>query len=227
MAGPQTHTPLERLRDYSALAPWSLRDLTTLACAILTVSRVRPVSAAARSLPNQRTIRFYVAKGLVAPPDGKGPAATYTYRHLLTVLAIKLRQMEGADLATIATDLAATTGDALERRVAATLGAAIPGVDQLELTASRAPARGRAGRILHDTRADDEPAAPGGHARHTTWHRIPIEPSMELHVAHDHPLSQFDGPEHEIAEAVGTTVARLLRTRRPTHPISRQDTEAP
>ena len=212
MAGPHTDTPLERLREYRALAPWSLRDLATLSSGILRASRVSPVSRAARSLPNQRTIRFYVAQGLVAPPDGKGPAATYAYRHLLTVLAIKLRQMEGAALATIATDLSATTGDTLERRVATALGTALPAPDRLDLSGTGAPARGRAGRILGTE--SPTPRRSTLHTSATTWHRILIEPNIELHVADVHPLSRFGGSDEEIAAAVGTVVARLLGTPR-------------
>ena len=68
----------------------------------------------------ERTIRFYVARHLVAAPEGRGTAATYSYRHLHKVLAIKLRQMEGVTLSRIAEELAVTTGDVLERRVAGT-----------------------------------------------------------------------------------------------------------
>ena len=85
--------PLVALRAYRALAPWSLRDLASLAGALLEASNIVPVNAAARALPGERTIRFYVARGLVSPPEGRGTAATYGYRHLLQVLVIKLRQM--------------------------------------------------------------------------------------------------------------------------------------
>ena len=90
--------PLATLREYRALAPWGLRDLAGLAAGLLDASGVVPVNAAARARPSERTIRFYVTRGLVSPPDGRGTAAVYSYRHLLQVLAIKLRQMEGATL---------------------------------------------------------------------------------------------------------------------------------
>ena len=43
--------------------------------ALLDASGVVPVNAAARARPSERTIRFYVARGLVSPPDGRGTAA--------------------------------------------------------------------------------------------------------------------------------------------------------
>src|ERR1043165_10232922 len=108
--------PLATLREYSALAPWGLRDLTALAAGILDASGVVPVNAAARARPSERTIRFYVSRGLVSPPEGRGTAAVYSYRHSLQLLAIKLRQMEGATLAAITKDMQDQTGDVLERR---------------------------------------------------------------------------------------------------------------
>jgi len=135
--------PLLVLREYRQLAPWGLRDLATVAGAILDASGIRPINAAACAHPNERTIRFYVTRGLVTPPDGRGTAATYSYRHLLQVLAIKLRQMEGATLATITKELAELTGDVLERRVASSLGPGVPAPGRLPLTGHDAAPRHR------------------------------------------------------------------------------------
>ena len=86
-----------------------------------------PVNAAARARPSERTIRFYVGRGLVSPPDGRGTAAVYSYRHLLQVLAIKLRQMEGATLEALTRELTGLTGDLIERRVASPSAPGCPG----------------------------------------------------------------------------------------------------
>ena len=122
--------------------------MAMLAGAILESSGVRPLNAAASALPSERTIRFYVSRGLVTPPSGRGTAAVYTYRHILQVLHIKLRQMEGFTLETIAQELSEMTGDVLERRVASALGPGLPAPDQLPLTSGDRPAWGRAGRAL-------------------------------------------------------------------------------
>ena len=110
--------PLHVLREYRNLAPWNLRDLSVVVGAVLDASAVTPINAAARAAPSERTIRFYVTRGLVSPPEGRGTAATYSYRHFLQLLAIKLRQMEGATLAAITKDMHDQTGDVLERRCA-------------------------------------------------------------------------------------------------------------
>src|SRR3954463_13550606 len=100
-----SHEPLSLLREYRSLAPWNLRDLSALVGAILEASAITPINAAARAQPSQRTIRFYVTRGLVSPPEGRGTAATYSYRHFLQLLCIKLRQMEGGTLAQITKEM--------------------------------------------------------------------------------------------------------------------------
>jgi DNA-binding transcriptional MerR regulator len=200
--------PLLVIREYRQLAPWSLRDLATVAGAVLDASGIRPINAAASAYPNERTIRFYVTRGLVAPPDGRGTSATYSYRHLLQVLAIKLRQMEGATLATIAKELAETTGDVLERRVAASLGPGVPAPGRLPLTANDSAPRGRAGRALRSLLAHIEPEPQqlaGGR-----WYRMAVARGLELHVHEDHPLARRGVSEADVADAIRLVAARLL-----------------
>jgi DNA-binding transcriptional MerR regulator len=206
LSGTAVSDPLLVLREYRQLAPWSLRDLATLAGAILDASGVRPINAAAAAYPNERTIRFYVTRGLVTPPEGRGTAAVYSYRHLLQVLGIKLRQMEGATLATITRELAEQTGDVLERRVAATIGPGLPPPSRLPLTAHDTAPRGRAGRALKAWLAEpaEQPVAGG------RWLRMHVAHGLELHVHEDHPLARRGVSEEELADAIRLVAARLL-----------------
>ena len=187
-----THAdPLTTLREYRGLAPWGLRDLTALAAGILDASGVVPVSAVARSRPTDRTIRFYVARHLVNAPDGRGTAATYGYRHLLQVLAVKLRQMEGATLDTIERDLAGLTGDAVERRVAAALGARLPRPADLQLLRGPGIARGRVARAVEAWLAPPPPEA----RTVSLCRRIAVAPGVELLVDDGHPALQLGGED--------------------------------
>lgn len=193
--------PLAALRAYQPLAPWSLRDLAALAGALLEASSVVPVNAAARAHPGERTIRFYVARGLVSPPEGRGTAATYGYRHLLQVLAIKLRQMEGATLDALTKELADLAGDMLERRVASALGPSVPSPERaLSGPATHAP-RGRVARAIHSALP-----APGQPPRPSSCRRIPCGAGVELLVDERHPALQGPGAEAALAR----DVAQLL-----------------
>lgn len=193
--------PLVALRAYRALAPWSLRDLAGLAGALLEASNIVPVNAAARALPGDRTIRFYVARGLVSPPEGRGTAATYGYRHLLQVLAIKLRQMEGATLESLHKELGELAGDMLERRVASALGPALPMPERVLAAPGTHEPRGRVARAMQSALP-----APGQPPQPTTCRRVPCGPGVELLLDERHPALQLPGAESAIAR----DIARLL-----------------
>jgi len=199
--------PLHVLREYRNLAPWNLRDLAALVGAVLDASAVTPINAASRAQPSERTIRFYVTKGLVSPPEGRGTAATYSYRHFLQLLWIKLRQMEGGTLAAITKEMQDQTGDVLERRAAQVLGVSLPLPDRLPLRSKGAPPRGKSGRALTAWIARDagrDPESP------SSWRRIPVGRGVELHVETAHPLARLGPDETAVAEAVRQAIAKLL-----------------
>ena len=206
VAGPAPD-PLVTLREYRSLAPWGLRDLTAIAAGILDVSGVVPVSSVARSRPTERTIRFYVARGLVSPPEGRGTAATYGYRHLLQVLAVKLRQMEGATLEAIVREMTGVTGDAVERRVAATLGPRIPGPSSLELERGPRSGRGRVGRALDAWIA---PPPAGTATEPTSCRKIPVGPGVELIVDDRHPALRRPEAAATLSAGVRSLLEGLL-----------------
>lgn len=198
--------PLRVLREYRTLAPWGLRDLAAMAGAILDASGIFPLNVSARARPTERTIRFYVAQGLVSAPEGRGTAATYSYRHLLQVLAIKLRQMEGATLGAIIRDLGDQGGDVIERRVAAALGPGLPPPSRITVTQPGAP-RGKVGRAIQDWQyASDTP----GLDHPSTCRRIPLAPGVELLVDERHPLLRSHPDERTIVEKFRTALASLL-----------------
>lgn len=200
-----TGDPLANLRAYRTIAPWNLRDLATLTAALLETAGVRPINRAAAISPNERTIRYYVTRGLVAAPEGRGTAAVYGYRHLLQVLAIKLRQMEGATLEALADELRQLTGDVLERRVAAALGARLPSPDHLPLDADERFTGGRAGRLMRPEIAAAEPPEPDA-----AWRRIPVGPGAELLLRADHPLAADPGDLQTVAATVRLSLGRLV-----------------
>ncbi|HEU4989700.1 MAG TPA: MerR family transcriptional regulator [Gemmatimonadaceae bacterium] len=159
--------PVTLLRAHARHAPWNARGLAAHATALVDAAGVRPTNASARAAPSARAIRFYVASGLLDHPQGAGTAATYSYRHLLQLLAIKIRQREGATLEVIKQEMRDVTGDALERRVASSLAPALSvGAD------GAAQAH------------DDAPAA--------AWHRVVVGDGIELHVRGDSPAADAD-----------------------------------
>src|SRR5690349_21688858 len=151
------------LRAHSRHAPWNARGLAAHATALVDAAGVRPTNASARAAPSARAVRFYVASGLLDRPEGTGTGATYGYRHLLQLLAIKIRQREGQSLDTIKTEMRDVTGDALERKIAQSLAPALTsGADQIV--------------------ANDDISL--------RWHRLPVADGIELHVREDSPAAR-------------------------------------
>ena len=154
------------LRAHARHAPWNARGLAAHATALVDAAGMRPTNASARAALSARAVRFYVANGLLDHPEGKGTAATYHYRHLLQLLAIKVRQREGQTLDTIRTEMVGVTGDQMEKRVAQSL----------------APALGAgADTAVHH---DDDDAV--------TWRRVPVADGIEIHVRDDSPAARDD-----------------------------------
>jgi DNA-binding transcriptional MerR regulator len=142
---------------------------------------MRPTNASARAAPSARAVRFYVASGLLDRPEGAGTAATYNYRHFLQLLAIKIRQREGATLETIKREMKEFAGDALERRVATSL----------------APALGSGADTVQ--RKDDDPVP--------MWRRVNVADGIELHVREDVPAAR-DAAVVAMREAVRAALGR-------------------
>lgn len=149
-------SPISLLRQHARHAPWNARGLAAHVAALADAAGVRPTNASARAAPSARSIRFYVAHGLLDRPEGAGTAATYHYRHFLQLLAIKVRQREGRTLEAIRAELSGLAGDALERKVAQSL---------VPLIGVAAPAGG-----------DDAPQA---------WRRLLVAEGVELHLRED------------------------------------------
>lgn len=174
-------SPVVLLRAHSRYAPWNARGLAAHVTALADAAGIRPTNASARQAPSARSVRFYVANGLLDRPEGTGTSATYNYRHFLQLLAIKIRQREGATLEQIKKEMKEVTGDALERRVAQSLAPA------LGVGADRA------------VQADDD--------RPHSWRRMPVADGVELHVREDSPVAREEALI-AMREAVRAAVAR-------------------
>ena len=175
-------SPIALLRAHSRHAPWNARGLAAHVTALVDAAGVRPTNASARAAPSARSIRFYVANGLLARPEGTGTAATYNYRHFLQLLAIKIRQREGVTLDLIKKEMSDFAGDALERRVASSLAAALGATVETRKQA-----------------IDDEPSP--------SWRRVPVADGVELHVRDDSPSSR-DEALMAMREAVRAALGR-------------------
>lgn|SRR5215470_13458941 len=168
-------------------ALWTLDELVQLASQALSVDYDGPPSARVRDVPDRRSVRWYVTRGLVDRPATNGRNALYGRRHLLQLVAIKRLQAQGRSLAEIQAELAGAPDRALDQlaRLDPGLPAAAPAQpvpDQSQNTVGRT-------RFWVDRPATPSPSAPtdADHAlppAPTTWplRAIELSPGITLLV---------------------------------------------
>jgi hypothetical protein len=149
---------LAALRRYADDAPWSVTELAKIADQVL--SRAMPGSKAT----TERTVRFYVSRGVVRPPQGRGAGAFWGYPQLIELLAARIAQHEGAALDDIAARRTTTSLETMERGIASRLTEALP-PPGVALQGEPVPA--------------DIPVG---------WQRLEVSDGVELHLRDGHPL---------------------------------------
>lgn len=121
-----------------------------------------------------RTIRYYIAEGLLPPPQGAGPAAVYTAGHRDRLLLIGRWKERHLSLREIRRRLAGL-GDAKVRAELATGDAAEaspPAIPPEEPSASPPPAA-----------SSPAPVVPPPAREH--WERVVLADGIELHIRDD------------------------------------------
>jgi DNA-binding transcriptional MerR regulator len=102
---------------------WTLQELVAEA-ERRTAALPPPRNGQVRAVPDERTIRYYAAIGLLDRPAAmRGRTALYSARHLAQVVAIKRLQVAGRSLAEIQTMWAGIEDEALERLSGVAMGA--------------------------------------------------------------------------------------------------------
>jgi DNA-binding transcriptional MerR regulator len=170
-------------------------ELASEAAKILSESGLAQERGTVTELPDERTIRYYLAEGLVSPAEDKqGTASVFGYRHLLQLLAVKKLQAEHLPIRKIRELVESREVRELERLLGLDGGTVSKNeaLSYLEKLLTRPapispPSQARPlnfsasppSSASSSTRA---PAAvPGGNSS-VAWERIEIEPGLELHV---------------------------------------------
>jgi DNA-binding transcriptional MerR regulator len=148
-----------------------------------------------------RTIRYYIAQGLLPAPDFAGSATRYDDTHVALLRAIKRMQADHLPLASIRDRLGGIAPDELARLAEPTWqpapdrGAALDYIREVlgGDAHPRPPEPGELDTTVHATAfrmmsapvpAPSPPSAPSAPAPggRSQWERIALEPDIELHV---------------------------------------------
>jgi DNA-binding transcriptional MerR regulator len=180
-------------------------------------ARILAESGAARQgrgtvteLPDERTVRYYLAEGLLPQADEKqGTASVFGFRHLLQLLVVKKLQAEGLPIRAIRELVTGKTERQLERLLGveqggasgpAARGEALSYLESLLQKGPSAPLPSSAPRPVQQA----PPAALSGSpsaAPRETWARVELEPGLELHVSDGYHAPQGEGALRRLSQA--------------------------
>ncbi len=155
-----------------------------------------------------RTIRYYVAQGLLSSPEGAGPGTRYSEGHLVRLRLIRQLQREHLPLAEIRARIAGLDDEAITELLEAPTAAGVneSAVDYIRAVLGggvapgqmQAPAPMPGPSLLRRMALPDMPAAAAPDAPSTApssipdrsqWDRISLAPDIELHIRR--PLSRL------------------------------------
>lgn len=162
------------------------------------------------SVPDERTIRYYLAEGLIQTPEERqGTASVFSYLNLLQLLTVKKLQAEHLPIRKIRELVAGKSEQELETL----LGVRGPSGKKTEakrylesLLAS--PARAALGQDAAPMQAAGPP--PQHLDASPSWQRVEIEPGLELHVRSDYSPPATTGKTRSLLERA---IHRLRRLR--------------
>jgi DNA-binding transcriptional MerR regulator len=95
---------------------WTLEELRVLAEEILAMEGIASESGRIRSIPDERTLRYYTTIGLLSRPAAfRGRTALYHRHHLAQIVTIKRLQASGLSLSDVQIKLTGLTPTEMER----------------------------------------------------------------------------------------------------------------
>jgi len=176
------------------------------------------------NVPDERTIRYYLAEGLIQSPEEKqGTASVFGYMNLLQLVAVKKLQAEHLPIRKIRELVAGKSEQELETL----LGVGSPsGRKSSESEAKRylesllAPSMSQtlgsvavAGTPRPKRMSTPRAAAPPAQEADQTqsWQRVEIEPGLELHIRSDYTPPTTSARTRSLADRIRRAISRYWR----------------
>jgi len=163
------------------------------------------------NVPDERTIRYYMAEGLIQTPGEKqGTASLFSYLNLLQLLTVKKLQAEHLPIRKIRELVAGKSEQELEMLLGV---GSVAAKKSRETDAKRylesllAP---ESAAFPMETAAAPPPPAPQMLVQSASWQRVEIEPGLELHVRSDYSPPATSGKTKSLLEKA---IHRLRRLR--------------
>jgi DNA-binding transcriptional MerR regulator len=170
------------------------------------------------SVPDERTIRYYLSEGLIQSPGEKqGTASVFGYLNLLQLVAVKKLQAEHLPIRKIKELVADKSEMELETLLGfggTTTKKAGESEAKRYLESLLAPSMSPAPTVRSRSMPLQAPAAPSQEgdalAQTHAWQRVEIEPGLELHIRCDYTPPTTSAKSKTLAERL---IHRLRRLR--------------
>ena len=207
------HIVRERERKYVGVPEFAQAAEKVLAALNLEQER-----GTVSSVPDERTIRYYLAEGLIQPPEEKhGSALVFGYLHLLQLISVKKLQAEHFPIRQIRELVAGKNEQELE----SLLGIGGPAGKKADNEAKRylesllTGSEMRAKRSHVMPRHSSAPRAPQPVATEgdstASWQRVEIEPGLELHIRSDYEPPVTSARHRNLAERIRGVISKYWR----------------
>ena len=214
---------LEELRRQKFVG---VAELAAVAARVLAEGGPVQARGTVSELPDERTVRYYLTEGLLAPAEEKqGTASVFGYLHLLQLLAVKTLQAQHLPIRKIRELVEGRSTRELERLLGVDAGprdrnAALSYLESLlTQTQTRATHTTAAALRRSPSPRSAVPPSPAPAATQTTgtWERIEIEPGLELHISSSYrPPGETKGLRRlaaAVVHAVGAYSRKLIGNR--------------
>jgi DNA-binding transcriptional MerR regulator len=227
--------PVEREREhkYVGLPEFALAGERILAQLDLEQER-----GTVTSVPDERTIRYYLAEGLIETPEERqGTASVFGYMNLLQLVAVKKLQAEHLPIRKIRELVSGRSEQELE----ALLGISSPSTERRASTKSNreseakrylesllAPTMSQSGLTTSKSGQHTKPqrsgptqsppllaaaAPPEADTLSKSWQRVEIEPRLELHIRSDYSPPLTSAKSRSLADRIRGAISRYWSER--------------
>jgi len=199
-----------------------LPEFTAVAERVVDALNLEQSRGTVTSLPDERTIRYYLAEGLIQAPDERqGTASVFGYFHLLQVVAVKKLQAEHLPIRKIRELVSGKSVEELESLVGVGNHSSKQGADNdakryLEsllapsmsqsTTSVRQAGASRPRRMTNSVQASQP--APSVQEQTVVWQRLEIEPGLEVHIRSDYAPPTTTARTRTLADRIRGVISR-------------------
>lgn len=199
----------ERGRRYVGLP-----EFAQVAARIVSELELEQQRGTVTSVPDERTIRYYLSEGLIQPPEEKqGTASVFGYQHLLQLVVVKKLQAEHLPIRKIRELVTGKEEHELEtlvgigrtgkRNEAKQYLESLLTQPALSVSARRAPPSPKLDAVALESASQEE----------ASWQRVEIEPGLELHIRADYTPPISSARKRGLADRIRSVINRWRETK--------------